>query len=108
MAYKEVSRVEIIEVIRQWQAGRGIREITRSTGVSRNTMRKYILTAQSYGLGCTGPPPTDLQARLLGHNCLLCYLRCSQVACLIITIGRFSPLSSLSFSSGTPLNTSYS
>ncbi len=28
MAYKEVSRVEITEVIRQWQAGRGIREIT--------------------------------------------------------------------------------
>jgi len=26
MAYKEVSRVEITEVIRQWQARRGIRE----------------------------------------------------------------------------------
>ncbi len=33
MAYKEVSRVEITEVIRQWQTGRGIREITRSTGL---------------------------------------------------------------------------
>jgi len=49
MAYKEVSRVEITEVIRQWQAGRGIREITRSTGLARNTIRKYILTAQSRG-----------------------------------------------------------
>jgi len=39
MAYEEVSRVEITEVIRQWQAGRGIREITRSTGLSRNTSR---------------------------------------------------------------------
>ena len=47
MAYKEVSRVEITEVIRQWQTGRGIREITRSTGLARNTIRKYILTAQS-------------------------------------------------------------
>jgi len=53
--------VEITEVIRQWQAGRGIREITRSTGVARNTIRKYILTAQSYGLARDGPPPTELQ-----------------------------------------------
>jgi hypothetical protein len=41
--------------------GRGIREITRSTGISRNTIRKYILTAQSCGLGRDGPSPTDLQ-----------------------------------------------
>jgi len=61
MAYKEVSRVEITEVIRQWQAGRGIREIARSTGLARNTIRKYLLTAQSCGLACDGPPPTDSQ-----------------------------------------------
>jgi hypothetical protein len=65
MAYKEVSRVEVAEVIRQWQAGRGIREITRSTGISRNTIRKYILIAQSCGLGGDGPPPTDLQLTTL-------------------------------------------
>jgi len=61
MAYEEVSRVEITEVIRQWQAGRGIREITRSTGLARNTIRKYLLTAQSYGLVRDGPPPTEAQ-----------------------------------------------
>ena len=61
MAYKEVSRVEITEVIRQWQAGRGIREITRSTGLARNTIRKYILTGQSCGLVRDGPPPTESQ-----------------------------------------------
>ena len=61
MAYKEVSRVEIAEVIRQWQAGRGIREITRSTGLSRNTIRKYLLTAQNCGLARDGPPPTESQ-----------------------------------------------
>jgi len=59
MAYKEVSRVEITEVIRQWQASRGIREITRSTGLARNTIRKYILAAQSCGLARDGPPPTE-------------------------------------------------
>jgi Mu transposase, C-terminal domain len=61
MAYKEVSRVEITEVIRQWQAGRGIREIKRSTGLSRNTIRKYILTAQNHSLARDGPPPTESQ-----------------------------------------------
>jgi hypothetical protein len=61
MAYKEVSRVEITEVIRQWQARRGIREITRSTGLARNTIRKYLLTAQSCGLARDGPPPTESQ-----------------------------------------------
>ena len=61
MAYKEVFRVEITEVIRQWQVGRGIREIARSTGLARNTIRKYLLTAQSCGLVRDGPPPTESQ-----------------------------------------------
>jgi hypothetical protein len=65
MAFKEVSRVEIEEVIRQWQAGRRVREITRSTGISRNTVRKYLLIAQSCGVARDGPPPTDLQLTLL-------------------------------------------
>jgi len=49
MAYKEVSRVEITEVIRQWQAHRGIREITRSTGLARNTIRRYLIAAERFG-----------------------------------------------------------
>jgi len=53
--------VEITEVIRQWQAGRGIRQIARSTGLARNTIRKYLLTAQSRGLARDGPPPTESQ-----------------------------------------------
>jgi predicted transcriptional regulator len=61
MAYKEVSRVEITEIVRQWQAGRGIHEMSRSTGLSRNTIRKYILTAQNCGLARDGPPPTEPQ-----------------------------------------------
>lgn len=61
MAYTEVTRVEIIEVIRQWQAGRKIREIARSTGIARNTVRKYVLAAQSCGLSREGPPPDEAQ-----------------------------------------------
>jgi len=67
MAYKEVSRVEIAEVIRQWQAGRGIREIARSTGLARNTVRKYLLIAQSCGLVRDGPPPTESQLLTMVH-----------------------------------------
>ncbi len=61
MAYTEVTRVEIIEVIRQWQSGRKIREIARSTGIARNTVRKYVLAAQSCGLSREGPPPDEAQ-----------------------------------------------
>lgn len=65
MVYKEVSRVEIEEIIRQWQACRGIRAISRSTGISRNTIGKYLLSAQSLGLVRGGLPPTDLQLTTL-------------------------------------------
>ena len=41
MAYKEVLRVEIQEVIRRWQAGNSQRQIAEGTGLSRATVRKY-------------------------------------------------------------------
>jgi transposase len=61
MGFKEVSRVEVTEVIRQWQAHRGIHQIARSTGLSRNTIRRYILAARSADMVRDGPPPTELQ-----------------------------------------------
>ena len=42
MAYKEVLRVEIQEVIRRWQAGGSQRQIAEGTGLSRATVRKYL------------------------------------------------------------------
>ena len=41
MAYREVSRMEIPEVIRRWQAGASPGRIATGTGLSRNTARKY-------------------------------------------------------------------
>ncbi len=61
MAFKEVSRVECQEVIRQWRHHRGIHEIARSTGLSRNTVRKYILRAKECGIVRDGLPPTEAQ-----------------------------------------------
>ena len=41
MAYKEVLRVEIQEVVRRWQAGSSQRQIAEGMGLSRATVRKY-------------------------------------------------------------------
>ena len=40
MAYKEVHRVEISEVIRRWQAGNSQRSKATGTGLSRETVRR--------------------------------------------------------------------
>ncbi len=61
MAFKEVFRVEIIEIMRRWQAGSSIRGVARASGLSRNTTRKYILAAERDGLTRDGPPPTESQ-----------------------------------------------
>jgi hypothetical protein len=61
MAYKEFSRVEIIEIVRRWQAGASVRGLARVSGLSRNTIKKYILAAESCGLTSGGPPPSDFQ-----------------------------------------------
>ena len=42
MAYKEVSRVDIAEVIRRWQRGNSQRHIASGVGLSRDTVRKYL------------------------------------------------------------------
>jgi len=61
MAYEEVSRVGIKEVLRQWQGGRSQRAISGATSLSRNTISKYILAAEQSGLRREGPPPTEEQ-----------------------------------------------
>ena len=61
MAYKEVFRVEILEVIRRWQAGESRRQIASGTGLSKNTVGKYISSAQALGIRHDGPAPTDDQ-----------------------------------------------
>src|SRR3972149_6740998 len=65
MAYKEVFRVEITEIIRRWQAGATVRGLARASGLSRNTIKKYILAAEKEGLTRAGPPPTEDQVMSL-------------------------------------------
>ena len=65
MAYREVARVEIQEIIRRWQLGEGHRRIASGTGASRNTIRKYLSAAAAAGISRNGPPPTPDQVSAL-------------------------------------------
>ena len=58
MAYREVSRVEIAEVVRRWQSGESQRQIASGTGLSRKTVRRYIRAGVEAGLTRDGPVPT--------------------------------------------------
>ena len=61
MAYKEVHRVEISEVIRRWPAGHSHRRIASGTGLSRGTVAKYIAAAEGLGVSHEGLEPSDEQ-----------------------------------------------
>ena len=49
MGYRELSRMEIVEVVRRWQAGESQRAIARATGLARETVKKYLAAASSSG-----------------------------------------------------------
>lgn len=65
MAFREVSRVEILELIRRWQAGESQRQIAQRVGMARNTVSKYLEAATTVGLSATGPPPSEEQLATL-------------------------------------------
>jgi len=50
MGYREVSVVEIREVLRRWLRGESQRFIDRNTGVDRKTVRRYVEAAQAAGV----------------------------------------------------------
>lgn len=39
MSYREVSMIEVREMLRLWLAGRGLREVARLSGMDRKTVR---------------------------------------------------------------------
>ena len=61
MTFKEVSRVEVEEIIRRWQAKSSLRGLARNTGLARKTVRKYLQAAEKCGLTRDGPPPSEDQ-----------------------------------------------
>ena len=45
MSYRELSMIEVKEVLRRREAGQGLREIARDTGLDRKTVRRYVQAA---------------------------------------------------------------
>src|SRR3981189_998790 len=51
MAYREVSVIELKEVLWLWLAGHSLREVTRlAGGLDRKTVRRYVQAAQAAGV----------------------------------------------------------
>ena len=61
MGYKEVLRVDISEVIRRWQAGNSRRHIASGTGLSKDTVGRYISAAEALEMSREGPAHTEEQ-----------------------------------------------
>lgn len=54
MSYREVSVIEIREMLRLWLQGRGLREVARLSGTDRKTVRRYVEMGQSCGMDRDG------------------------------------------------------
>ena len=68
MAYREVSRVEIAEVVRRWQSGMSQRQIATGTGLSsEDSPQIHQWRGWRAGLTRDGPVPSEDQlTRLAG------------------------------------------
>lgn len=59
MAFREVTMIEVKEVLRRWPHGESKSQISRQCGVARATVRRYISAAEESGLS-----PTEGEAAL--------------------------------------------
>jgi hypothetical protein len=83
MTYRELTMVDVREVLRRWGAGHSNRQIARQTGTDRDTVGRYVKAAKEVGLiessidaltdelirrrpACTGTPGTGAQPRMAG------------------------------------------
>jgi hypothetical protein len=51
MTYREISMLEIKDVLRRKEAGDGARKIARDTGTDRKTVRRYLKAIDDAGIG---------------------------------------------------------
>jgi len=59
--YREVGLMQVVEILRRWQAGGSARTIARAMGLARNTVGKYLREAERLGISRQGPAPTNEQ-----------------------------------------------
>ena len=50
MGFREVSVVEVREVLRAWLEGQGLRKVAERAGVDRKTARRYVAAAEAAGV----------------------------------------------------------
>jgi len=72
MGYREMNRVDMVELVRRWQAGESVRAIARQTRVARATVSKYLVAAQALGMHRASGLPTEEQRRA-ASNAALCH-----------------------------------
>jgi transposase len=63
MGRRRITVSDDAEILVHWRAGRGIREIARSLGYARNTVRERIADAAAAGFGRAGPTLSAAQWR---------------------------------------------
>ncbi len=68
MSYREVTLMDVVELLRWWQAGDSQRAIARQTGLARETVKQYLLAARAAGLRVNGPPPDEAQLAKLAQR----------------------------------------
>lgn len=67
MAFREVSMLEVKEVLRRWLAGEAKKAIAREVGVSRNTVRSYVRAGVRCGLEGQRDVTDEALAAVLGE-----------------------------------------
>lgn len=58
MGHREHNMTQILDILRRAQSGDGKRQISKATGIARNTIRKYLKTAEACGLTPLSSPET--------------------------------------------------
>jgi transposase len=64
MAFRELTMIDIREVLRRWQALHSVRRVARETGTDRKTVARYVAAAQAAGVGVDTPLDDEVVARV--------------------------------------------
>jgi transposase len=59
MSYRELSMIDVKELLRRWVAGQSVRKIARETGADRGTVGRYVAVAEHMGLTRERTPNDD-------------------------------------------------
>lgn len=54
MAFRELTMMDVRELLRRWQSGQSIRSIARGSRVDRKTVRRYLAAVQTLGVARDG------------------------------------------------------